>query len=104
ARRSATSRTAPSAAARSNWPSTRPRTAAGPSARLAQTTEQPIERGVALVHAFFHARLDHAVAVRGVDEEDGRDEPGATVAEVLELHGVERDVAGHAVELEGERE
>src|SRR4051812_42042534 len=66
----------------------------------AELREQPVELLEALLHPVGHAAVDHRVAgldglVHGV-----RAGERPAVAEVDQLHAVERDVARSAVELE----
>src|SRR5713226_1004132 len=63
--------------------------------------EQLVEFGVRLVHALFHTRVQDPVSLFGGVGQQHGDDPRSTVAEVLEIGGLNYHVARHAVPLEG---
>src|SRR5690349_9091386 len=63
--------------------------------------EQPVELGVAVVHADLHAAGQPGVAALEAVDQRGGDQTGTAVAEVLEGERLERDALGRALEGEG---
>src|SRR5262249_17104039 len=63
--------------------------------------EQLVERGVALVEALLHARLEHAVTLLSRVEQARDNHLGPTIAEILERRGIGGEVPGPRGPLEG---